>query len=489
MAQICLVNLTELDPPVNGGSARVAQAVCQMLLAHRHPGLRLVFVVKWNFAGQFAAWVGHNDGDVDVIPYIDASDSVGRVFQRLQPDFIISPLFGMKPFRNPSDFPDVPHVASVLDALPLDKPHLFSPVELQGRREIYTHMQSASKLVTISAYARLRLIHHTNIDESRIEVAYLGADIHPDAESQPINAAIVPAQPYIFYPANDWPHKRHELLFQTMTHIWQTRPDVNLVLTGGRKQNRLPELRQRYVMTSERVIDRGYVSDTELKTLYQGAEAMLFTSEHEGFGMPVVEAMQNQCPVICAPLTAIPEIAGDAALYVDADDPAAWAKAFLEELPQQRETLIQHGVERAEHFTWEAAKQQWATILSEAGLHLIPPKTREALPGKFDQLDHYIAEITAVFAQQIAERHPTMDDLPNSRLKKHLATLEHIRKQENESRLVRLPVVGVVFRLLLRLRYLGQMWNANNQMHMLLIEHIHTVESRIQALEDERRQL
>src|SRR5208282_4076800 len=103
---------------------------------------------------------------------------------------------------------------------------------------------------------------------------------------------------------------------------------------------------------------------------YRRAEALLFVSEYEGFGMPLVEAMVNHCPVICAPLTAIPEVAGNAALYVNSEDPWAWASAFLEQLPALRSRLIEKGRRQAQNLTWDKMRDGWRAHLMSVGLEL-----------------------------------------------------------------------------------------------------------------------
>jgi hypothetical protein len=105
-----------------------------------------------------------------------------------------------------------------------------------------------------------------------------------------------------------------------------------------------------------------------LLTLYQHAEALLFVSQYEGFGMPLLEAMQQGCPVICAPLSAIPEMVGDAAILVDSEKPDDWAEAILTTLPHRRSELIEAGHKRATAFTWAKTRSGWAEVLDSAGI-------------------------------------------------------------------------------------------------------------------------
>lgn len=443
-----LVNLTELNPPVNGGTWRVAQAVCQVLLAQ--PGIIPVFVVNGRFAPQFPAWVGQED--VQVIPHPVGTDAAA--YRTLQPDLIVSPLFGMEPFHTL----DVPHIAAVSDALVFDKPELFTPHQRHTRQARYAPFKQAQQLVTISEYSRGRLAHHLKLDAAQIKVVPHGADFNGDPEIMTL------PEPYIFYPANTWPHKRHDLLFQIMRHVWHEHPNLNLVLTGGRTSpDDIPALVHQYDVPPARVHDLGYVSNGQLRTLYQNAALMLFTSAYEGFGMPVLEAMQEGCPVVCGQIASLPEIAGDAALYPQADTPEAWAEAVLQAMqPAQREALLAAGREQAARFTWAAAREQWAQIIHD-NLPMTPAEKQATLESE-------IMRITTEQRARIAQQAPTLADLKPSLLKTQLETIEALRRAEN--RWTRLPVVGGVFKLMLRVRNLGRMWKAQSALYAALIAHL-----------------
>ncbi|PHY22899.1 hypothetical protein CSW59_00490 [Caulobacter sp. BP25] len=111
----------------------------------------------------------------------------------------------------------------------------------------------------------------------------------------------------------------------------------------------------------------GRVSDEELRSLYTNAIAFVFPSLTEGFGLPPLEAMLCDCPAIVSSAAAIPEVCGEAALYVDPQDQAAWTRAMIDiaQSADRREALIVAGRERAGQFTWDRSARLLLKYLEE----------------------------------------------------------------------------------------------------------------------------
>jgi len=384
----CLVNLAYLDPARIGGVGRIAYEVSRLLAdtAEKSADLRVIFVVSWRFAGEFQSWLGQA---AVVVPFITQHD-LRLTLLLLKPDLVVSPLFGVEPFTQSKAL----NIAGMPDALALDHPELFSAADLAYRKTVYAQLKQAFRVVTLSEHARERLLHHTNLQPEQIAVVGLGADSQVTPEASPVPN--LPAR-YLYYPANVWPHKRHELLFQIMSRLWEQQPDIHLVMSGGRsEQDRqtLKLLAEKYQCPPKRIHDLGYVSDGQLIMLYQKAEALLFVSQYEGFGMPMLEAMQQGCPVICAPLSAIPEMVGEAGIYVAGENAEDWVKAITVTLPETRDQLIAAGLERAKLFTWAKTRAGWADVLASAGINASEPSSTtrqrvsdvQSLLGKVSQL-------------------------------------------------------------------------------------------------------
>lgn len=123
-------------------------------------------------------------------------------------------------------------------------------------------------------------------------------------------------------------------------------------------QARLTSLEQRHLLRR-----LGYVPDEALPGLYQNAAALIFPSWYEGFGLPVLEAMTQGCPVICSDRTSLPEVGGEAVHYINPAVPAGITQAMLqlEQDPARRNQLIQRGLAQAAKFSWaQTAKQTLA---------------------------------------------------------------------------------------------------------------------------------
>jgi glycosyltransferase involved in cell wall biosynthesis len=175
---------------------------------------------------------------------------------------------------------------------------------------------------------------------------------------------------YILYLGTLEPRKNIETLVSACELLWSRRAGLpDLVLAGGVGWKtsalfaRIEKSRYR-----ERIHVPGYASRETARDLYQAAEVFVYPSLAEGFGLPVLEAMACGLAVVASTAEALREVAGDAALFADPGDPAAFSRAIERVLddPAVRARLRAAGLLRATEFSWEACARATAGVLAEA---------------------------------------------------------------------------------------------------------------------------
>jgi glycosyltransferase involved in cell wall biosynthesis len=203
----------------------------------------------------------------------------------------------------------------------------------------------------------------------RADVVHLGVaeELCPatDEEVERFRRAHRLERPYFLLVGDRWGvdgYKNSQLLFQALRGSTEL-SEYEVVCIGGQPHVE-PELRKMAPKVRTRRLS---LSDEELRLAYAGAVALVYPSRYEGFGLPVAEAMACGCPVITTKLASLPEVAGDAALYVDPDDP----RSLLEALdavrnPDRRATMVAAGSIQAAGFRWDRASAVFASTLSEA---------------------------------------------------------------------------------------------------------------------------
>ena len=214
-----------------------------------------------------------------------------------------------------------------------------------------------------SGFVRDELIEHLGVSPARILVGPLAADarFHPEADADArtrVRARYgLPDAPYLLSVATIEPRKNLTHLITCFSRLVAENPGFapHLVLVG-REGWKTERIRAAHADSAarERIHFTGYVEDEDLSALYSGARAFAYLSLYEGFGLPVLEAMQCGTPVIASERTSLPEVVGDAGLLIDPTDVDASCQAFLtlDGDASLRNTLRQRGVARAAEFSW-----------------------------------------------------------------------------------------------------------------------------------------
>jgi len=161
---------------------------------------------------------------------------------------------------------------------------------------------------------------------------------------------------YILYAAALLPHKNHDRLLQAFKEIHKNMPGMMLVLTGAWETgyNSIMGMIKENDLQNN-VIMLGWLPFEDIPAIYRGATLFVYPTLHEGFGLPILEAMASGVPVVCSKIEPLIEVAGDAALFVDPYDHRDIARGISLVLNswEERAKLIQKGLHRVRNFTWE----------------------------------------------------------------------------------------------------------------------------------------
>jgi len=335
------------------GIGRYVRAMLPRLLAWR-PGLRLVlFARPRDVAGLAARYAADpaTRGRVEV-------RSV-RALRAARADLFWYPWNTAR--RAP---PRGVVVATVHDIVPvaLPDPRLRRWRRNRGwRRRYAATIERATLLVVPSVFTGDELRRVFGVPRERLRVVLLAADAGevatPSADvldATDANAGAVAAlarlgvhRPFVLAVGAAEGRKNLAVLDRAMPHVVAAVPGATLVLAGPRRPGAPPDPPWKRTL--------GYVSDADLAVLYQAAGCLALPSTYEGFGLPLLEAMRAGTPVVCARRASLPEVGGDAALWIEPDDVPGIADALTRVLTDEalRAAMRAAGRTQAARFTWD----------------------------------------------------------------------------------------------------------------------------------------
>jgi glycosyltransferase involved in cell wall biosynthesis len=261
----------------------------------------------------------------------------------------------------------LPIVTAIHDVSFEDVPGLFSrPTEMRLKLTVRLSAKRSAAVITISEFTRSRISRHYGIDPRRIVVTPLGVEPfwHPTSEedaSKHLSALGLPAR-FVLAVGNLHPRKNIPRLIRALAGARSRGAgDLHLVLAGQRGW-KAAAVDSAIDAAGGRgwVHELGYVDVETLRALNSAAHLVAYPSTYEGFGLPVLEALACGAVVLAADATAIPEVAGDAAVLVDPDDDGAVTEGLLLAATDEalRSRLRLRGPVRAAAFTWDACAER-----------------------------------------------------------------------------------------------------------------------------------
>ena len=229
----------------------------------------------------------------------------------------------------------------------------------------------AERIIAISHASADHIVEHLAIPAERIDVTLLGhahKRLAPPLLETAVRArfGLAPG-PIVLTVGTRKRHKNLLRLIEAMPAVLEVRPDATLVLAGNptAHEQELHQAADRLELRRS-VAFLPFVDASELEGLYAAADCFILPSTNEGFGLPLLEAMGRGVPVACSAISALPEVAGEAARYFDPADIGQIAAAIIEVLTDRtlRERLSELGSQRERQLTWQATAS--ATLWSYA---------------------------------------------------------------------------------------------------------------------------
>lgn len=217
--------------------------------------------------------------------------------------------------------------------------------------------RKSKKIITISEFVKKDVTHFTKIKPEKIKVTLESADkIHSPAEV----FQKLEEKPFLLYVGRTLPHKNLQRLIDAFALAKKQIPGLNLVYVG--KKDALSDKFETYAK-EQGITDfhqTGYVSEGQLRWMYENCALYVFPSLSEGFGLPSLEAMMHGAPVASSNATCLPEINGDAALYFDPLDTDDMAAKIIQALTDEdlRKVLIKKGSKQVKKYSWKRMAEQ-----------------------------------------------------------------------------------------------------------------------------------
>ena len=229
-------------------------------------------------------------------------------------------------------------------------------------------VKKAKKVIAVSESTKKDIVRFYEIPKNKIKVIYNGFEKKQTNNKSTIKRLI--GSPYILFVGTLQPRKNIKTLIRAFSHFKKNNPDFKLAIAGKKGwlyEGILNETKS--LGLSNEVLFLDFVDENKLINLYKNAFCLVLPSFYEGFGIPILEAMSYNCPVICSNTSSLPEIAGDAALFFNPKNIDELVKQLnvINRSEDLRKNLIEKGGERIKLFSWEKCAKETLHTLVETG--------------------------------------------------------------------------------------------------------------------------
>lgn len=225
--------------------------------------------------------------------------------------------------------------------------------------------RKSAGIITPSEFVKQDVATYCNLSPSKITVTYEAADAITEA-TEPVES--LADKSFLMYTGRPTPHKNLGRLIDTFVDLQKNYPKLVLVLAGKKDTNYARHEERVRHDKIQNVVFTGFVSEGQLRWLYENCAAYVFPSLSEGFGLPGLEAMVHGAPVVSSNATCLPEVYGEAALYFDPLSVTDMTAKITEVLNDEalRSNLIQKGREQVAKYSWRRTAEQTLEVYEKA---------------------------------------------------------------------------------------------------------------------------
>lgn len=257
-------------------------------------------------------------------------------------------------------------IITIHDLISIKKDRTYKTYNLQAvyyKLFLPLTIKRCVKVITVSEYTKREVIKYFNCKENRVRVVYNAYNSDLFNNLSTIKKEFKVNRPFILSVGATYPHKNLEYLIRVFNQL-KDNIDYDLYIVGGKVSyiSTLQKLVDLFKL-EHRIVIKRYVSDENLVALYRQAFCFVYPSLEEGFGLPLLESMACDCPVISSDISCLKEIAGDAAYFINPLDESSLKKAILNitSNEEMRDKLVMKGKAQIQKYSWEKTAKEIAS--------------------------------------------------------------------------------------------------------------------------------